>query len=75
MGSRHPQDPEGKKGHAFQLWLRRDPGHRNRVLRRRLANEYEDTHVLGGIAVALLVIAIVGVGLWRVFTGGAFPGQ
>ena len=74
MGRRQSQDPEGKKPRAFRLWLRRDPDHRKRALRRRLENEYEDTHIVGLLAIVLLLIAIVGMGLWRVFTGEWFPG-
>ena len=72
-GRRHPQDPEGTKAHAFRRWLRRNPEHRWRALRRRLENRDETIDILGLTAVTLLVLAIVGLGLWRLFTGGAFP--
>ncbi len=70
---RHAQDPKGAKARAFRRWLRRNPEHRWRALRNRLANDDQATDILGLTAVGLLVIAIVGLGLWRVFTGGSFP--
>ena len=73
MSRRHPQDPEGKKARLFQGWLRRDSDHRWRALGRRLEDEHESTHILGGFAFALLVIGIAGLGLWRVFAGSWFP--
>ena len=71
-GRRQPQDPEGTKARAFRRWLRRNPEHRWRALRRRLENDDETIDVLGLTAISLLVIAIVGLGLWRLFTGKWF---
>jgi len=72
-GRRQPQDPEGRKARAFRRWLGRNPVHRWRALRRRLENDDEATDILGWTAFGLLVAAIVGLGLYRLFTGRAFP--
>ena len=69
---RHPQDPEGKKASAFRRWLKRNPEHRWRALRRRLENEDEATDILGWTALWVLVFGIVGLAIWRLLSGEWF---
>jgi hypothetical protein len=71
-GRRHPQDPEGAKARAFRRWLRRNPEHRWRALRRRLEHQDEDTEILGMTLVWVILIAWVALGIWRLFSGEYF---
>jgi hypothetical protein len=69
---RHSQDPEGPKARAFRRWLKRNPEHRWRALRRRLEHPDEDAEILGWVVFWVLVVAWVGLGIWRLFGGEYF---
>lgn len=53
---------------AFRRWLDRQPK-RRRDHRDRIARDFDVANVLGAIALAILVLGIVGFGIYRLITG------